>query len=77
MTELDETVLVAKMAYALRDCQDLFEGDRKWFYLSRVGIDLSDFIPGLRERLDRRAIASENHRRRLNISLYVPADAPQ
>lgn len=64
MTELDEIVLVARMAYALRDCENLFEGDRKWYYLSRVGIDLNDFIPGLRERLDRRAIASENFRRR-------------
>jgi hypothetical protein len=72
MTELDEIVLVTKMAYALRECKDLFEGDRKWYYLSRVGVDLNDLIPGMRERLDRRAIASERFRRQALLQSRIP-----
>lgn len=65
MTELDEIVMVAKLAYALRDCcwiED--EESRRVSYIS-IGIDLRDFIFGLRERLDRKAVASETQRRLL------------
>jgi hypothetical protein len=71
MTELDEIVLVTKMAYALRECEDLFEGDRKWYYLSRVGVDLNDYLPGLREKLDRKAIASERFRRKVMLESHT------
>jgi hypothetical protein len=71
MTELDEIVLVAKMAWALRGAVDLGSSTsvdlpmRAYFYRSYVGVDLNDYRPDLAARLDRKAWASEQHRRAL------------
>jgi hypothetical protein len=74
MTELDEIVLITKMAYALRTCPSHdIESQRRIAY-RMVGVDLDDYIPGLRERLDRKAIASETIRRRtINNPTIQPA----
>jgi hypothetical protein len=69
MTELDEIVLVTKMAWALRSIADprhIEDADtRQDFYLNCVGVDIRDYRHDLATRLDRKAKASEKHRRAL------------
>jgi hypothetical protein len=69
VTELDEIVLVAKMAWALRlleEPSNLEEANlRRHLYRSRGLVDLDDYSPDLALRLDRKAAASEKHRRAL------------
>jgi hypothetical protein len=58
MTELDEIVLVTKMAWALRGIPDPATLDdafkRRIFYLQRAGVDLADYRQEVAARLDRK-----------------------
>jgi hypothetical protein len=69
MTDLDEIVLVTKMAWALQWLADpnlLEEAEsRRDFYSQYAGVDLGDYRHDLATRLDRKAKASEKHRRAL------------
>jgi hypothetical protein len=69
MTELDEIVLVAKMAWALRHIGDPATLNdalkRYWAYDKHGVVDLSDYRQEVAIRLDRKAWASEQHRRAL------------
>lgn len=76
VTELDEIVLVTKMAWALKQAADLIYLDtpmkRETFYRRYADVHLDDYSPDLALRLDRKAAASEQQRRALE-QTKVPA----
>jgi hypothetical protein len=69
VTELDEIVLVTKMAWALRHVADPLDLEdpvmRRHSYRQEIGVDLHDYCGILGRRLDRKAVDSETQRRAL------------